>query len=121
MTEFGDPVTTEQATWAILKEIKSPIVGDLEAYSTVAQALQYCMRKENLDCLSGGEQRLVKIAEGVFSQDENFAGSGVAALGGLDRDLRRKVWIILGYLYLGRDILNFDNERLVDMGKFRER
>jgi hypothetical protein len=121
MTEFGDPITTEQAVWAILKLIESPIVGDLTKNSTAASALAYCKEEPVFSCLSTGEQRLVRLANGVFRMDADTAGSGVAALGAIDHDNRRKVWIILGYLYLGRDILNLDNEHIIDMGAYRAR
>jgi hypothetical protein len=104
MTELGDPITTQQAARAILAEIHSPVVGDLSLYDSVGAAFEYCLKKGVFDCLSSGEKRLVRIAHGVYGANESGEGSGVAALGGLDSTLRRKVWMILGYLYLGRDI-----------------
>lgn len=123
MTQIGAPITTAQACWAILKELKTPIVGDLEKYSSVGYALQGLHREEVWNCLSSGEKRLVNIAQGLYGGDENLEGSGVAALGGLDRDLRRRVWIILGYLILGelshQDWQQWDSE--FDFGKYKER
>jgi hypothetical protein len=112
---LGDPITTGQATWAILKEIKTPIVGDLTLYSSVGYALQHCVKEEVYACLSGGEKRLVNIAMGVHGGNEDYPGSGVAALGGLDRTLRRKVLLILFYLYLGHDLSQEPPANYVDL------
>lgn len=106
--KLGVPITTEQAVWAILVEINSPVVGDLRAYSHTFQALDYCMKPEVFGCLSSGEKRLVNIALSVHTANEN--GTGVAVLGALDPTLRRKVWLILGYLYLGRDVAHGLND-----------
>jgi len=119
MTQVGTPITTAQACWAILKELNTPIVGDLEKYSSVGYALQGLHREEVWNCLSSGEKRLVSIAQGLYSNDENLEGSGVAALSGLDGTLRRKVWIIIGYLILGRDVL--DNFPEYDFSNIKER
>lgn len=119
---IGDPITTEQCTWAILKEIHSPIVGDLEHYSSVGYALEYCNRPAVFNCLSGGEKRLVKIAQGVFSMNENLLGAGIASIGGLDRDTRRRVWLYIGYLYLGREALSFaTGPSPIDWSQVRDR
>lgn len=116
MTEFGEPITTEQCTWAILKEIKSPVVGDLTTYSAPSYAFDYIFKNDNqvFNMLSGGERRLVNIAFGIHSMREDASNSGIAALGGLDRTLRRKVWLYIGYLYLGRDVAKDWNEWNID-------
>jgi hypothetical protein len=44
------------------------------------------------------------LASAVHSANASAEGGSVAVLGAIDHTLRRKVWLILGYLYLGRDV-----------------
>lgn len=108
--DWGHPITTEQFAWAILKEVKTPVVGDLTTYSNPGYAIQYCVKDEVWNCLSSGEKRLVDIAWTVYSNTPH--GEGLSGITGLDSTLRRKVWIGLGYLVLGRDI--FKDEDLTN-------
>lgn len=120
MTKYawGYPITSAQFCWMVLKEIDSPIVGDLETYSEVAYAIQYCNKDEVYPLLSGGEKHLVDIATSIWTGRNQ--GDGITALSGLDKDKRRKVWIGLGYLLLGRDILNDpDLTGIIDWDKFK--
>jgi hypothetical protein len=114
---LGEPITTDQFAWAVLSEIHSPVVGNLATYSTPGYAIQYCKRREVWSCLSGGEKHLVDIAHSFYSNANH--GDGLIALTGLDKMLRRKVWIAIGYLILGRDILNTDLENVIDWSRYR--
>lgn len=121
MTEFGEPITTEQCCWAILKEIKSPVVGDLTKYSRIGYAFEYIYKDDSkvYHMLSGGEKRLVRIAQGIHGNNEDMGG--VACLSGLDKDTRRRVWLYIGYLLMGRDVARDWDEWNIDFSKIATR
>lgn len=109
--DFGTPITSAQAARAILREISTPIVetkgGDI---GLIFQAL-YAEPVNSM--LSGGEKRLRDIAKSCW----NGKGADIGELGGLDRQLRRKVWVILGYYFLGGDLPfeGFDGEQFTEV------
>lgn len=103
-TSVGTPITATQAARAILREIRSPIVSDLEQDS-VPRALQRLSPDGTIfPMLSRGEQRLIRIANSLWNPTGPH-GADLADIGGLDRTLRRKVVIVLAYLHLGRDLV----------------
>lgn len=95
------PVTQEQATAAILRLVRSPYVGNIDAAETCGEALLR-IHDNCYQHLSSGEQRLVDIACAVWTSREDF-GARIAAIGGLDLDNRRKVLVVLAYYFLGDD------------------
>lgn len=100
MTQIGIPITTEQATRAVLRLIKSPIIGDINKDPNSGYTL---IRLEKIKhMLSSGEKHLVDIAHS-FWNPRSPDGAQLSALGGLDKDNRRKVLIILLYFHLGSD------------------
>lgn len=102
LVRVGRPITEEQATAAILRLIRSPIVGNVDDAETCGDALL----RIHGDCypqLSSGEQRLVDIACAIWTGREDF-GARIAAIGDLDHDTRRRVLVVLAYYYLGNDV-----------------
>lgn len=102
----GEPITTVEATTAILRMIKSPLVGDVTLDQGPGQTIER-LKKNCYPFLSGGERRLLDIAEGVW-WPQHERGARIGAIGGLDPDNRRKVIVVLAYLYLGRDLSIFE-------------
>lgn len=103
---LGTPITTEQATRAVLRLLKTPIVGNVDADASPGTTLQRIKTERSgltYDLLSKGERRLVDIAYAIWRGDDT-EGASIGAIGGLDRHNRRAVIIILAYLYLGRDL-----------------
>lgn len=104
---YGTPITSAQAARALLREIRSPILGDVEKDSNPGHTLSriYSDREEGrlYDMLSGGERHLADIALAIWSP-HNPDGARISAIGGLDPTLRRKVVIVLAYLHLGREV-----------------
>src|ERR1700753_1748351 len=117
--EFGEPISTEQFCWFVLKEIKSPVVGDLSVHSSPGYALAYCKKDEVWHCLSSGEKRLVDIAHAFWSNTNPQGSEGLIALSGLARALRRKVWVAIGYLILGRDLIKTDHRDVIDWNRYK--
>lgn len=109
----GTPITSEQAARAVLKLIKSPMLGHIEADynpgSTIARIMKGSNGGRIYDLLSSGERKLVDIARSIWNP-QLPDGAPLSHLGGLDKDNRRKVIIILTYLHLGRDFV-FDQTR----------
>lgn len=110
---IGTPITTNQACTAILRMIRSPIMGDVDLDRDAGSTLTRLHRVDPevgsspYESLSSGEQRLANMAQQIWqARDE-----GVAVLGGLDRDTRRIVLMVLFYLYLGRDDAPIDLTR----------
>jgi hypothetical protein len=91
-------MTGEEAAMAILQEINSPLVGKEVGTHNVAHLLQYCMKETVYDYLSSGEQILVQIALSIHTGTWKL-GPGFPALGMLDRNLRRRLWLIIGSVY----------------------
>lgn len=100
---LGTPITTEQATRAVLRLIKTPIIGDIEKDSGPGHTLVRLTKPEVYRSLSRGEQALVDVAEGLWSGGDD-RGARINILGRLDAHNRRHVIIILAYRYLGRDL-----------------
>jgi hypothetical protein len=89
----GEPISTEQATRAILNLIKSPMTGDMTK-STVRQLVGYLGPDGTVfPLLSSGEKNLVRLAVEIWA--------GESPLGGIDKANRRKVLLIMWYFYLG--------------------
>lgn len=99
--EYGTPISVDQAIYALLKMIKSPIVGDIDKDQMPSSSL-HRIRDKCYDFLSGGEKKLVDIAQSIW-MGPRPGGAHINALGGLDRINRRKVLLIMFYFYLGRD------------------
>lgn len=99
----GTPITTGDAVRAILREVKSPVLGNVELDSGPGHTFDriYGHGRELYDMLSGGERKLVDVAWSLWRPGE---GARISDLGGLDRDRRRRVLIVLFYLYLGSDL-----------------
>jgi hypothetical protein len=107
MTQIGIPITSEQATRAVLRLIKSPIIGDINKDAGPGYTLSRIKAKKHggyaiYDSLSGGEKHLVDIALSLWSP-HSPDGAELSALGGLDKDNRRKVLMVLFYYHLGSD------------------
>lgn len=107
---IGTPVTTEQATRAVLRLIKSELIGNIEIDTSPGYTLHRikAQDKDSLciyDNLSKGEKRLVEIAYSIWSPAADYSKvndyADISTLGGLDRTNRRKVIMILAYYYLG--------------------
>jgi hypothetical protein len=110
---IGTPITTEQATRAVLRLLNTPMVGDVDLDSSPGYTIQRIQEK-SYHLLSTGEQRLVDIAWAIWSAGQHGANLGV--LGGIDHTNRRKVLMVLWYLYLGRDvpIVEYDTDQFVE-------
>lgn len=84
---YGEPITSGQAAKAILREIHSPILGDIEQDSGPGHTLQRIYREgpegRLYDMLSGGERHLADIALALWSP-HNPDGARLSAIGGLD-------------------------------------
>ena len=92
-TYAGRAVSTTMATGAILKLIKSPIVGDMSKDSVARTIERLDPEGDIYPGLSGGEKKLVRLALEIWRATD--------PLGGIDKDNRRRVMIIQWYFYLG--------------------
>lgn len=107
--QIGTPITVEQAARAVLRMIDSPIMGDVSADSSPGHTFHRLHKQDDdagatpYDLLSSGEQKLVDIAFALW-RAPYAEGACINVLGGLDRDARRKVLVVLTYFYLGRDL-----------------
>ncbi len=100
--DYGTPISSQQAAGAILRMIKTPIVGNVDLDHDPGVTLNRLYDEPLTHMLSGGEKRLRDIAKSVWN---GAPGADIAELGGLDRDNRRRVCIVLWYYFLGRDLL----------------
>lgn len=101
---LGTPITTEQATRAVLRLLQTPIIGDIEADSGPGHTLARLHKDGAVYAnLSRGEQALVDVAEALWSGGDD-RGARINVLGRFDSSLRRQIVIILAYRYLGRDL-----------------
>lgn len=99
-TRVGVPISSEQAALAVLRRIKSPVLGDVNVGS-IGHNLARAASDEIFSLLSGGEQKLVRIAQAVYNGSEV---APISYLGGLDRATRRYVLSVLVYFYLASDL-----------------
>ena len=118
---IGTPITSHQAALACLREIDSPIVGDVNADPNPGYTIQRLTTKDKdghvaYDMLSSGERNLVDIAWSLWSEPTIDHHAEITALGGLDRTLRRKVLMVLWYRYMGHDLPIKD----LDLAAFRK-
>ncbi len=102
---LGTPITTEQATRAVLRLLKTPIIGDIDKDAGPGHTLARFHKDDGAiySHLSRGEQALVDVAEGLWSGSDD-RGARINVLGRLDAGHRRHIVIILAYRYLGRDL-----------------
>lgn len=103
--EVGTPITTEQATRAVLRMVTSPLVGLVDDAESPWQTIDRVKRQGNgrvYEALSHGEKILVDVADAIW-QGRSDAGASIGAIGGLDRATRRRVLVVLTYLHLGYD------------------
>lgn len=114
---LGTPITTEQATLAVLRLIKSEILGDVNLDWPGRTLSRIYGDKGCYHMLSGGEKNLADIAFGIWNPKE---GARIGAIGGLDTSNRRKVIVILAYLHLGND-LDFDLDPVQFRSMFGDR
>lgn len=112
---MGTPITTAEAVRAILRELKSPVIGDIDLDS-LGRSLERLGREGTIyHVLSSGEQRLVDAATALWQAPMNDDPI-LLALGGLDPDRRRRLLVILFYRYLGRDLdVEVDGNVFADM------
>lgn len=98
--DLGAPVTSEQATAAVLSMIHTDLAPTIPSEHPAATL-------ERLDkvhgSLSRGEQYLVAIARTIWNP-LGSNGAPISMLGGLDRTNRRRVLMILVTYYLGADM-----------------
>lgn len=101
---IGTPITQRQATLAVLRMLQTPLVGDIEQDPNPGYTIKRIKGEKGCyEYLSTGEKRLVDIAVALWTEPSN-EGACINVIGGLDRTLRRKVLVVLFYLYLGRDL-----------------
>jgi hypothetical protein len=94
-------LSTTQATWAILREIDSPVTADLFTLGDPGLVFeQLASDRAPFRLLSRGEQYLVRMARGVWTGNPDVPGSGVAALMQIDTVRRARVLQILTQLYV---------------------
>lgn len=97
------PVTQEQATAALLRLVRSPLIGNVDDDESCGATLLRIHDGAIYERLSAGEQRLVDIACNVWSGREDF-GARISAIGGLDVATRRRVLVVLAYYFCGDGI-----------------
>jgi hypothetical protein len=98
----GQTITTEMATRAILGLIHSPVTGTMAKRTTRSLVKDLGPQGTIYPLLSKGEKNLVKLALEIWD--------GASPLGGIDKDSRRKVLIIMWYFYLGEVDFQYASE-----------
>lgn len=97
----GTPITTEQATRAVLRLLRSPLVGNVDVDTSPGYTLSRLMDEPIHSMLSSGERRIVAIAKSIWNGPPG--GADIWELGGIDKHSRRTVLIVLWYLHMGDD------------------
>lgn len=114
---LGTPITTEQATAAVLGLIPSAMLGDISADPGLWRTFDRIYGDKDLYRLfSKGERHLVDIAHAIWHphDDERGPGARISKLGGLDPENRLKVMVVLAYLHLGNPgLLEVDNAMFI--------